>query len=156
MTDTKAEKSLISVVLESNLTNNLVFQVFWCTVRVVASVLMIHNGFNKLADVPGFAENVVVAIGLPFPVFFTYCAAYAEIVGAIFLALGLLTRLSAGSLVVTMLVAIYFHLKVDGIAIKPLETAALYGLIYLLFAINGSGLFALDTWLNGLLTKKEE
>lgn len=150
-----SKKSLFTPLLESSFTGNILFQVIWLIVRVMASVLMIHNGLDKLADVSGFADNVVSTIGLPYPVFFTYCAAYVEIVGAIFLALGFLTRFSALSLVGTMLVAIYFHLKVDGLAIGPLETASLYALVYGLFAVNGSGLIAVDSWLNRLLTNSK-
>ena len=155
MTSTKTKKSLLSVVLQSNLTSNLLFQITWLTVRILASLLMIHNGLDKLADIPGFANNVVAAIGLPYPIFFTYCAAYIEIIGSILLALGFLTRFSASFLFTTMLVAIYFHLKIDGLEIRPLETASLYALIYSFFAVNGSGLFALDTGLDRLLTNSE-
>ena len=145
MTTTQTNNSLLAAIFQSNSSDNLLFQGVWLIVRILASALMIHNGFDKLEDVPGFAENVVAAIGLPLPVLLTYCAAYAEIIGAGLLALGLLTRLSAIALVFTMFVAIYFHLTIDGIAIAPLETASLYGLTYLLFAINGGGLFSLDT-----------
>ena len=55
-----------------------------------------------------------------------------------------------------MLVAIYFHLKIDGLEIRPLETASLYALIYSLFAVNGSGLFAVDTGLERLLSNSEK
>lgn len=156
MTIIKSDKSLASVVLQSNLSNNLSFQIIWFIVRILAGLLMIHNGLDKLSDISGFADNVVTVIGLPYPTFFTYCAAYIEIVGAILLALGFLTRFSAIALFSTMLVAIYFHIKVDGLAIRPLETASLYALIYCFFAINGGGLFAFDTWLNGLLTSNKK
>ncbi len=155
MTDIKTKNSLIALILTSNSLKTPLFQSICLIVRILAGLLMIHNGLDKLADVPGFANNVVTAIGLPSPVFFTYCAAYTEIVGAILLALGLLTRLSASALFTTMLVAIYFHLKVDGIAIRPLETASLYALLYLFFVVNGSGLFGLDNWLDRWLTIKE-
>ena len=148
--------TLISSVLKSNLTNNLFIQITWLLVRILAGSLMIHNGFDKLADVPGFANNVVAAIGLPYPIFFTYCAAYVEIIGAILLILGFLTRFSAIALFATMLVAIYFHLKVDGIAIRPLETASLYALVYFLFAVNGGGLFAIDAGLSRFLEAEEQ
>ncbi len=65
MTSTNAKKSLPSAIFQSNLTNNLLFQITWLAVRIVASLLMIHNGLDKLADIPGFANNVVAAIGLP-------------------------------------------------------------------------------------------
>ena len=150
MTTTQTNNSLLAAIFQSNSSDNILFQIVWLIVRIIASVLMIHNGIEKLEDVPGFAENVVTVIGLPFPILFTYCAAYAEIIGAGFLALGLFTRLSALSLVVTMLVAIYFHLIKDGLAIAPLETATLYGLTYLLFAVNGGGLFSVDTLIKKL------
>ena len=145
MATTQTNNSLLTVIFKSNSSDNILFQIVWLIVRILASVLMIHNGLEKLEDVPGFAENVVAVIGLPFPILFTYCAAYAEIIGAGLLALGLFTRLSALSLVVTMLVAIYFHIKMDGFVIPPLETATLYGLTYLFFAVNGGGLFSVDT-----------
>lgn len=154
MTNTSKTPSLGNTILGSGSSDSYLFQAIWFVARVLIGLLMIHNGLDKLADVSGFAEHVVAVIGLPFPVFFTYCAAYTEIVGAILLALGLLTRFSALSLVGTMVVAIYFHLKVDGLNVAPLETASLYCLGYLLFAINGGGLFSLDTLINNTLSKK--
>ena len=145
---------MLASLFRSNSSGSILFQGVWLVVRIMASVLMIHNGFDKLADISGFADNVVVAIGLPYPIFFSYCAAYTEIIGAIFLALGFLTRPSAIALFSTMLVAIYFHLKVDGLVIRPLETASLYALLYFLFAINGSGIFSVDNWLAKSLYKK--
>ncbi|MEM8718497.1 MAG: DoxX family protein [Cyanobacteria bacterium P01_G01_bin.39] len=147
--------SLFTPLLKSNFTGSTSFQSIWLIVRIVAGVLMIHNGFDKIADISGFADNVVAAIGLPYPVFLTYCAAYIEIVGAILLALGFLTRLSAIALFLTMLVAIYFHIQVDGLSIRPLETAFLYALIYFLFTVNGGGLLSLDTLINQLLTRNK-
>lgn len=155
MTRVPSNKPFASLILQSNLGNNLPWQIIWLVVRISAGLLMIHNGLDKLANISGFSDNVVAAIGLPYPTFFTYCAAYIEIVGAILLALGFLTRFSAIALFLTMLVAVYFHLKVDGWEIRPLETASLYGLIYLLFVVNGSGLFGVDAWLNRLLTRSE-
>lgn len=108
---------------------------------------MIHNGLDKLADIQGFAANVVTYIGLPYPVFFTYCAAYVEVVGAILLILGFLTRLNAAALLVTMLVAIFFHIKGNGFKVTPLETAALYASFYLFFLVNGAGKFSIDALL---------
>jgi putative oxidoreductase len=137
----------LATVLGSNSTENTAFQLLWTIVRVVAGGMMIHNGFAKLADVPGFAEHVVAVIGFPSPVFFTYCAAYTEIGAAALLVLGLLTRVSAAGLLGTMLVAIFFHLKVDGLKVAPLETATLYATFYLFFLVNGGGKWSLDALL---------
>ncbi|MEO1432377.1 MAG: DoxX family protein [Cyanobacteria bacterium J06633_8] len=155
MTTTKTSNSLLLTIFQSTSVDNIGFQSLWLVVRVLAGLLMIHNGLDKLADVQGFADNVVTFIGLPYPVFFTYCAAYIEIVGAVLLSVGLLTRLSALSLFLTMLVAIYFHLKGDGLQIPPLETASLYGLFYLLFLLNGAGNFSLDALLAKFFISKD-
>lgn len=136
--------SLASSLLKPAITENTGLQATILVVRVVVGLLMIHNGLGKLADVQGFADNVVSFIGLPFPVFFTYCAAYVEIISSILLALGVLTRANALALLGTMGVAIFFHLKGDGLIIAPLETASLYALIYLFFAVCGAGSLSAD------------
>lgn len=67
-------------------------------------------GTTKLAGM----ENTIAwfgnpdwGLGLPFPTFMAYLAAYSEVVGAILLALGLATRWISIPLMVTMLVAIF-------------------------------------------------
>jgi len=138
------DKSWLQLLLGSQSSDYSLFQACWLVVRLVSGGLMVHNGFDKLADISGFAEGVVSYIGLPFPVFFTYCAAYTEIVGAILLMLGLLTRPSALALLVTMIVAIFFHVKGNGLKVAPLETAMLYSMFYGLFLILGPGQLSLD------------
>ena len=148
MTDTSSQSiessSLPQLLFGSKLSEGSLFQAGWLAARLLSGGLMIHNGLDKLADVPGFAEGVVSYIGLPFPVFLTYCAAYTEVIGAVLLMLGLLTRPSALALLVTMTVAIFFHIKGDGLKLAPLETATLYAVFYGLFLINGAGRWSLD------------
>lgn len=140
-------------VFQSTAIGNSAAQAVWTIFRVAVGLLMIHNGFSKLEDVQGFATGVVSFIGLPYPVFLTYCAAYAEIAGSVLLALGLLTRLNALILLFTMFVAIFFHLKKDGWQIPPLETASLYAMWFGFFLVNGGGLFSLDTAIASWLKK---
>ena len=144
--------SLTQQLLGSSIPNNALVQFVWLAARLVVGGLMIHNGFNKLGNVQGFADNVVSFIGLPFPTFFTYLAAYVEIIGSVLLALGLLTRLNAVALFATMGIAIFFHLKKDGLQIPPLETASLYASLYALFFVCGGGKLSLDK----LIAKKLE
>ncbi|MBD3886643.1 DoxX family protein [Phormidium tenue FACHB-886] len=153
MTTIQTKPTLLTATLQSTAIENRAVQVAWTISRVVVGFLMIHNGFSKLADVQGFASGVVSFIGLPYPVFLTYCAAYAEIVSSILLAVGLFTRLNALILLFTMLIAIFFHLKKDGLHIPPLETASLYALWFGFFLTNGGGLFSLDTAIAGWLRK---
>lgn len=141
---TQSSSSLLPSLLKPSITENIGLQATMLVVRVVVGLLMIHNGLDKLSDVQGFADNVVSFIGLPFPVFFTYCAAYVEVISSILLILGLLTRANALALLGTMGVAIFFHLKGDGFQIPPLETASLYALIYLFFTVFGAGRLSAD------------
>ncbi len=126
-------------------------QVAWTVLRVVAGLFMIHNGLDKLADIEGFATAYVEVIGLPFPVFFAYVAAYTELIAAPLVALGLLTRAAALGLFATMAVAMFHHIKVAGFSIPYLELSAIYAAIFLAFAVNGGGWFSLDQLLvNGI------
>ncbi|WAL62157.1 DoxX family protein [Thermocoleostomius sinensis] len=161
MTVTQDTDSVLSNIpflirsLKFTQSENVWFQLTWTLLRVGVGLLMIHNGLDKLADVQKFADGVVSFIGLPYPVFFTYCAAYVELVGAILLAVGLLTRFNAAALFATMLIAIYFHLKGNGLQVAPLEMASLYALCFLLFLVNGGGRLTIDARLLQWLTKAE-
>ncbi len=128
-------------------------QAAWLILRMVAGVVMIHNGFDKLADIPGFAEAYVEVLGLPFPIFFSYAAAFTEIAGSILLILGLGSRLAALGLFATMAVAIWHHIKVAGFSIPYLELSSLYAACFLFFTVNGAGWVSLDQllgqWLSG-------
>jgi putative oxidoreductase len=153
MTTTQKPQNWLTLLFRSNLDSNLAFQLVWTVLRVIAGVLMIHNGMAKLADVEGFASYVVAqTMGLPFPTLLTYCAAYTEIIGAVLLMLGLLTRPAAIALLFTMGMAVYFHLREKGFVIASFETATLYATCYLFCAINGGGWFSLDS----LIAKKLE
>ncbi|MDB9529314.1 DoxX family protein [Oscillatoria sp. CS-180] len=156
VSSSKQSNSLVRLLFQSTTVDPMPLQVLWLVIRVSAGGLMIHNGLDKLANVQGFADNVVTYIGFPYPVFLTYCAAYTEVVGAILLMLGFLTRLDAAALLITMLVAIFFHVKGNGFKVTPLETAALYASFYLFFLINGGGKFAIDTWLWQQLNSKTD
>jgi putative oxidoreductase len=137
--------------LRPNLAPNYWSQTVWTVLRGVAGMLMIHNGMDKLADIDSFAHAYVEVIGLPFPLFFSYLAAYTELIGAPLLAFGLLTRLAAAGLFSTMLVAMYHHVIVAGFSIPYLELSMLYAACFLFFLINGAGLFSLDALIGGRL-----
>ena len=78
--------------------------------RLIAGVVMVHNGLDKLGNVESFAEAYVSVIGLPFPIFFTYVAAFTELLGAPLLAVGFMTRPAALGLTSTMAIAMYVML----------------------------------------------
>jgi len=63
--------------------------------------------FNHFEDTVAWFGNPDGGLGLPFPWLMAFLATATELIGAIFLALGLLTRWISIPLVVTMLVAIF-------------------------------------------------
>jgi len=86
----------------------------------------------------------VDAIGFPLPTFFALCAALAEFIGCVLLAVGLFTRYAAALVAITMSVAVFHHLRTD----MGFELAALYLVISLFFVLAGAGRFSVDRWLN--------
>lgn len=121
--------------------------------RVVLGTVMIHNGLDKLSDISGFAEAYVEAIGLPFPIFFAYCAALTEVVASPLLALGFLTRPAALGLFATMLVANYHHILVGGFSIPSIELSSIYAVSFAFFVVYGGGKYAIDALLASNLDK---
>lgn len=83
-------------------------------------------------------------LGLPFPIFLSYIAAYTELIGAPLVAIGLCTRPAALGLFGTMTVAMYHHISVAGLSLPYLELSAIYAACFLYFTVNGAGLFSVD------------
>ena len=100
---------------------------------------------GQFQNLPQITENFV-SWGIPFPQLLTPFVSGVEFVGGMFLLAGLLTRISAGALGVTMIVAIR-SAKWDQVdSLESLlgfdETA--YLAIFLWLAIAGAGPLSLD------------
>ena len=154
MNTTERLTAYLAAVLKPNLSANSWVQLSWTALRVIAGIVMIHNGLDKLSNIESFAEAYVSVIGLPFPIFFSYCAAFAELIGAPLLALGLLTRPAAAALLSTMLVAMYHHIRVAGFSIPYLELSMLYAACFQLFVVNGGGQYSIDAVLANQLNRR--
>lgn len=139
-----ALSSLLARLFQPNVSANFASQTTWAVMRAIVGIMMIHNGLDKLADIDSFAQAYVAYLGLPFPVFLSYIAAYTELFGAPLVALGLFTRPAALGLFSTMCVAMYHHIKVAGLSLPYLELSAIYAGVFLFFAVNGAGLFSVD------------
>lgn len=150
--------SIFARLFQPNVNANFASQTTWAVVRATVGIMMIHNGLDKLADIDSFAQAYVAYLGLPFPVFLSYIAAYTELIGAPLVALGLFTRPAALGLFSTMCVAMYHHIKVAGLSLPYLELSAIYASIFLFFTINGAGLFSMDAlianWLDSTALSK--
>ena len=116
--------------------------------RITVGWVFLLSGWGKLHNLPQVTENFI-GWGIPFPHFFTPLTSGIEFFGGLFLLLGLLTRISAGALAVTMIVAI-------GAAkwgeVDTLETLLgfdefEYLALFLWLAIAGAGFLSVDYWL---------
>jgi putative oxidoreductase len=113
--------------------------------RITVGWVFLLSGWGKLHNLPQVTENFV-GWGIPFPQFFTPLTSGIEFVGGLFLLLGLLTRISAGALGVTMIVAIKAAKWSD---VDSLETLLgfdefEYLALFLWLAIAGAGTVSLD------------
>ena len=112
--------------------------------RLSIGTMLIHHGYEKLADIENFADAFVRPLGLPFPIFLSYIAAYSEIYGSWLVIAGLLTRFGALAIIGTISVAIYHGIVTAGFNIYLLELLVLYfgGAVCIL--CFGVGDFAID------------
>ena len=116
--------------------------------RITVGWVFMWSGWGKLNNLPQVTENFV-GWGIPFPQFFTPLTSGIEFFGGLFLLLGLLTRISAGALGVTMIVAIRAAKWAD---VDSLETLLgfdefEYLALFLWLAIAGGGAVSLDHYL---------
>jgi putative oxidoreductase len=115
--------------------------------RIVVGWVFLWSGWGKLQNLPAITENFV-GWGIPLPHVLAPFVSGVEFFGGIFLLLGLMTRISAGALGVTMIVAIKSAKWGDVDSLETLlgfdETE--YLALFLWLAIAGAGCVSLD-WL---------
>jgi putative oxidoreductase len=113
--------------------------------RITVGWVFMLSGWGKLHNLPQVTENFI-GWHIPFPHFFTPLTSGIEFFGGLFLLFGLLTRISAGALGVTMIVAIKSAKWGD---VDSLETLLgfdefEYLALFLWLAIAGPGAVSLD------------
>ena len=113
--------------------------------RITVGWVFLLSGWGKLHNLPQVTENFI-GWGIPFPYFLTPLTSGIEFFGGLFLLLGLFTRISAGALGVTMIVAIKAAKWADVDSLETLlgfdETE--YLALFLWLAIAGPGIVSLD------------
>ncbi len=116
--------------------------------RIVVGWVFLWSGWGKLQNLPLVTENFI-GWGIPFPHVLTPFVSGVEFFGGIFLLLGLLTRISAGALGITMIVAIYSAKWGDVDSLETLmgfeETT--YLAVFFWLAVAGAGKISVDHWL---------
>lgn len=145
--------STAAKLFRPNVSANTLSQATLAILRVTLGVMMVHNGLDKLADIENFAHAYVEYLGLPFPIFLSYVAAFTELIGAPLVALGLFTRFAALGLFSTMGVAIYHHISVAGLSLPYLELSAIYAASFFYLLVNGGGLYSFDALIANLLDR---
>jgi putative oxidoreductase len=131
-------------VLSTILTKSFSKDTALLILRVITGTVLIHHGFEKLANIENFADAFVRPLHIPFPIFFSYVAAFSEIGGSWLLILGLATRFGALAIVGTISVAIYHALVTSGFNIFLLELLLLYFASATSIALTGPGDFSID------------
>ncbi len=102
--------------------------------------------FDAFADFSnGESVDGVRDMGFAAPVVFAWAGLLAALIGGLFVALGLYTRVAAGFAAVTMFVTAFLYHGGDDFAAK--EKALLYLLAFVAIACAGAGRWSLDhTW----------
>ena len=112
--------------------------------RIAIGSMLIHHGYEKLANIENFADAFVRPLHLPFPIVSSYIAAFSEIVGSWMLITGVGVRFGALAITGTMTIAIYHAIVTSGFNIYLLELLVLYFGSSVALILNGGGIFAFD------------
>ena len=112
--------------------------------RLSIGIMLIHHGYEKLDSIENFADAFVRPLHLPFPIFFSYVAAFSEIIGSWLLITGLVTRLGALAIMGTVSFGIYHAIMTSGFNIYLLELLVLYWGGAACIVLNGGGMFSID------------
>jgi len=123
--------------------------------RIVTGWVFLWSGWGKLSDLQAVIDNFI-GWHIPAPQLLAPFVSGVEFFGGIFLIIGLFTRISAGALGVTMIVAIVSAKLGDVDSLETLlgfdETE--YLALFLWLAIAGPGKLAVDEWLKRALSTK--
>jgi putative oxidoreductase len=116
--------------------------------RITVGWVFLWSGWGKLTSLPQVTDNFI-SWGIPLPQLLAPFVSGVEFFGGLFLLLGLLTRISAGALGITMIVAIR---SAKWAEVDSLETLLgfdefEYLALFLWLAIAGPGVLSVDHWL---------
>ena len=132
------------MVIRAILTRPIAGDLGLLLLRVFTGALLIHHGYEKLANIENFADAFVRPLHLPFPILLSYVAAFSEVIGSWLLITGLLTRMGALAVAGTISVAIYHAIVTAGFNIYLLELLGLYFAAAVAVLACGPGVFSID------------
>lgn len=132
---------------------------FLLIVRLFWGYAFFFAGFFKLINIDPVI-GFFTSLGIPYPTFSAYLAAYVELFGGLFLFFGLASRLVAIPLIVNMVVA-YLTAEKDALAMILMDpfnfvmrTPFTFLLAALLIFLFGPGFFSIDRWICYVRRKK--
>lgn len=115
--------------------------------RVITGLLLIFHGFQifKPNDMEGYSDWLS-SIGIPFSIFAAYAGKLIELIGGLFLVLGLFTRISSA----IIMAAFLFITIILGEAkiLSDAQYPFLFALLAFIFFCIGPGKWSLDQLLN--------
>jgi putative oxidoreductase len=123
-------------------------------VRLATGLMLVPHGYAKISGDVVLLAAGLASKGFPAPTLLAWCATLAELLGGLFVALGLLTRPAAAVVAFNMVVAwASMHLgdiaKIGGPGGSAFEYPFLLSMTALAIAIAGPGRYSLDAVLFG-------
>lgn len=122
--------------------NNTSFNIAILLLRITAGGLLMHHGYYKLVNFGGLKNKFMNFLGMGSTLSLTF-ATFAEFFCALFVLLGLFTRLAAIPVIITMCVALFK--ANNGDFFGDGEMAALYLGAYLVLLFVGPGRISIDS-----------
>jgi putative oxidoreductase len=121
-------------------------------IRVLIGLIIAKHGAD-MYDPESIKGNIdwLTHVGLPMPRFMAYLGKTTELVGGIFLSLGLFIRLVCIPIAITMGMVVFFYL--DGLIFSDAQLPFLLMLFSLIFFFNGAGKLSLDYVLYTKITR---
>lgn len=113
-------------------------------IRFYAGFTIMSAGLDKL-PLKDWMVDQVTSIGFPFPTLFAWIATFSEFAFGLLLVLGIMTRLSAMMLAITMGVAAFGFHKV--FPLVDMHITQYFFWIFVLFMFFGAGKYSIDYYL---------
>jgi putative oxidoreductase len=122
----------------------------WPMLRIAAGLILVPHGVPKIfgSFAPILAKNVLIPLGLPWPLAVAYFLGALEIIGGLLFAAGACTRLLALMFTVEMIIiTVFVNVPKGWIYSVPgggAEFPAFLVIVYLAFVFAGAGRYSVD------------
>jgi putative oxidoreductase len=114
--------------------------------RLVFGYFWLETGIAKVHNLDGFTQRFA-GWGVPFPAFSAGLSAWTELLGGLFILLGLFTRLTCVPMIINMAVAVALVVSKNLMGLDDYVEAdeVVYSLIFFWLLMAGPGKVSLDT-----------